>query len=214
MSTYVSLRSMPVRPLATSPSFLLDGVLPEYQITPYHRDQALMSLFPFVFGRLSRRMQNHLRRPESAPVDAAVLVHSTYADGVAQGDLLAAERAPFLAVAALAMRQVLVSEARRRPAQPGAFDQPALVLRRGVQGNFHHLEGEACWHDVLSVHGALKTLAKHKVRWVSLVECRYFAGLSPQDTALALDLTLDEVTESWQQVTTWLGRYLQLKAAA
>lgn len=215
MSMYLSLRTSPYQSSTRSnPAFLLEGVLPESQITPYHRDPALMSLFPWVYERLNRQIQHHFRRQNITPVDAAALVPGTFTRGVAQSDLLVQERAPYLAVAALAMRQILVAEARRRPTRPGAFDEAALTVRHDIQRCFQHTEGDASWHELLSVHGALKTLAKHKVRWVSLVECRYFAGMSSQDTALALDLDLDEVNQDWQQVTAWLERYLQLKSAA
>jgi RNA polymerase sigma factor (TIGR02999 family) len=111
------------------------------------------------------------------------------------------DRRHFFAVAARAMRFVLADEARRQ-----------LSQRRG-EGKAVPLDGTLSEvpdplarrpEEVLAVHQALKKLAELRPRHEQVVELRYFAGLSVEETAEVLSLTPRTVVRDWKAVRVWL----------
>lgn len=108
----------------------------------------------------------------------------------------------FLAIAALAMRQVLVSDAERRCAAKRNAGIAALSLDDGLDA-----ADESCEH-ILHLNEALERLGKLSPRLAQVVECRYFAGYSEAETARALGLTERTVRRDWVKARAWLFREL------
>lgn len=171
-----------------------------------HRDGqpgALSQLMPAVYGDLRRiaRAQMRGRRP-GGTLDTGALVHEAYLRLVDQQRVAWNDRRHFFAVAAMAMRQIAVDHARARARQKrGGGDAPATLTEahdpRGVDLDL-----------VIAIDDALRTLEATNARLVRVVECRYFAGLSEQETAEALDTSVRTVQREWYKARAWLRQHL------
>ena len=114
------------------------------------------------------------------------------------------DRHHFYAAAARAMRFIVVDETRRRLADKRGGGQVAEALDDAiVDPNPKRLE------EVMAVHQALQRLAKVNRRQEQLVELRYFAGLSVDETAEILGVSVPTVVRDWRAVRTWLHVELQ-----
>ncbi len=162
-----------------------------------------------LYGELTNIARGILRRTgRGAGKDAASLVHKAYLR-LRLNETKWNDRRHFLAVATRAMRFVLADEARRHLAKKrGAGDtRPLEVLSRQVA------EPKASpTEEVLSIHQALAALAEVHPRNEKLVKLRYFAGLSVEETARALEVTPRTVVRDWKTTRIWLLG--QLRAAA
>jgi RNA polymerase sigma factor (TIGR02999 family) len=132
------------------------------------------------------------------------LVHETYLRLAEQAVARCNDRAHFLAVASLAMRYVLVDRARARTTRKrgGAIDQ-IVTLDDEVMGADSQAE------MVLDLHEALERLAAWDARLARVVECRFFGGLTEQETAEALGLTVRTVQRDWVKARILLRRALE-----
>ena len=114
------------------------------------------------------------------------------------------DRHHFYAAAARAMRFIVVDEVRRRLAQKRGGEQGVDELPDEIlDPNTSRLD------EVLSVHQSLGRLAKTKPRLERLVELRYFAGLSVQETADVLGISVPTAVRDWRTARTWLHGALQ-----
>ena len=150
--------------------------------------------------RLARRQRSRLRLGQTLGTTA--LVHETYlklADRLAP-DL--AERAHLLAIAARAMRQVLVDYARERGALKRGGGQVPLPLDES------RLAAQVEAGRLMDLDAALERLAEEAPRLAQVVECRFFAGLSEAETAQALSVSLRTVQRDWLEARSWLQREL------
>lgn len=109
----------------------------------------------------------------------------------------------FLATAALAMRQVLANDAEARRAAKRNYGQQTRSLERGDE-----LAMDDADFELLRVSAAVERLARFSSRLAQVVECRYFAGYSEAETALALDVTERTVRRDWVKARAWLFREL------
>jgi RNA polymerase sigma factor (TIGR02999 family) len=122
------------------------------------------------------------------------------------------DRAHFLAVAATAMRQILIDYAkRRRAAKRGGGARPVAL---------HHLEAALGGHEspadlqdelLVALDDALRRLGRCDQRQTRIVECRFFAGMSIEETAEALGVSPATVKRGWALAQAWL--YRDLRAA-
>jgi RNA polymerase sigma factor (TIGR02999 family) len=103
----------------------------------------------------------------------------------------------FLGLCATAMRQILIDELRKR-------------ARRGQQATLETLADRRTTNltDILQVDDALSDLARHGERLVHVVECRFFAGYSEEETARALGVTDRTVRRDWTKARAYLTRAL------
>jgi RNA polymerase sigma factor (TIGR02999 family) len=161
---------------------------------------ALDRMLPLVYDEL-RRLAERVLRGEHAPrtLPATGLVHEAYLK-LAGGDRLdAADRAHFLALAARAMRQVLVDHARRRHAARRGGDWIPTTLTEGLRGTDFKPE------ELLALNEALDAL---DARQRQVVECRFFAGMEEREIAAALGITERTVRRDWLKARAWLYRRL------
>jgi RNA polymerase sigma-70 factor, ECF subfamily len=168
--------------------------------------EALDRLFPLVYEALRRiaRRQLHGERPGHS-LDTTGLVHETYLRLVDHDRLQWQDRGHFFALASRAMRQILVDYARRYRA-----------LRRGGGACHQELHEEDATTDergetLLALDEALERLAAINPRLSQVVECRYFGGLTEEETAQALGVTTRTVQRDWAKARGWL--YLELRGS-
>jgi RNA polymerase sigma factor (TIGR02999 family) len=168
---------------------------------------ALDQLFPLVYLELRAAAARALGRERTGhtlqPTD---LVHEAWlklAGGVRvewQG------RAHFLAVAARAMRQVLVDHARRKGA--GKRGANAVHVTLGQAGAQDQIAPE----DLLALDAALDRLGERDVRLREVVECRFFGGLTEKEIAEALGVTERTVQRDWVRARAWLHQEIYPEA--
>ena len=167
----------------------------------------LDQLVPLVYEELRQIAHLHLnRRRDSKRGDATLattgLVNEVYLKLVDQSNGQWSDRPHFLALASVAMRHILIDRARAR-----------LSGKRGGSHVQVTLEDEALAHDdspaaILEINDALKRLATTDERLARVVECRFFGGLSEQETAEVLGVTIRTVQRDWKKARALLRRAL------
>lgn len=160
---------------------------------------ALDRIFPFVYDELRRLAHKQLRREvEGHTLSTTALVHEAYVRLVDQSRAGWRDRAHFLAVTATAMRRILVDHARRhRSAKRGG------TLRR-VPIESAELGAEERAELLVSLDDALTRLAALDARQAGVVECRFFGGLTEEETAEALGISLRTTKRDWAKAKSWL----------
>jgi RNA polymerase sigma factor (TIGR02999 family) len=161
-------------------------------------------LLPLVYGELHRLAQRYMRRErEDHTLDTTALVHEAYLRLVDQTRVDWQDRSHFLAVAAIAMRRILVEHARRRNVERRGGK------RRRVSLSDLSLVQEDGADTLLALNDALERLAAMSPRLVRVVECRYFLGLTEDETAAALGVTDRTVRRDWIKAKGWLATALE-----
>ena len=168
---------------------------------------ALDRLIPLVYNDLRRLARAQRRRGPMDSLDSVALVHDAYLRLVDQSKVVWRDRGHFFAVCALAMRQIVVDRARRRARLKRGGDQILVPLESGNEPSGRDAVA------VLEIDLALKKLAEVDPRLAKVVECRYFAGLSEEETAAALDVSVRTAQREWFKARAWLRRELEGKHA-
>jgi RNA polymerase sigma factor (TIGR02999 family) len=160
---------------------------------------AMDRVFTIVYRELRALARRQLRRgPPGATLRTTALVHEAYLKLARRADVAPQDRVHFFATAARAMRQVLVDYVRERQAQKRGGGAAALVLDEGLVGS----DGDA--HDVLALDVALHKLATLDERLAQLVELRFFVGLSEEEAAEVLALSVRTVRRDWRRARAFL----------
>ena len=163
-------------------------------------------LFALLYDELRAIAQRHRRRWRGDDtLQTTALVHEVFLKLVDQERITAESRAHFLAVAARAMRHILCNYARDRRAQKrgGAIEHVALDESRGDAPDYSSSESS----DVLvALDEALRRLEKIDSRQSKVVECRFFGGLTIEETAAALGVSPRTVKRDWLVAQAWLRR--------
>jgi RNA polymerase sigma factor (TIGR02999 family) len=161
-------------------------------------------LVPLVYDDLRRVARSQLRRLRvGETLDTTGLVHEAYVRLVDQTSADWQNRAHFLAVSAVAMRQILIDHARERSRLKRGGDRQRTELDEA------HLAVQADAEQLLDLDRALDELGAADARLVRVVECRYFAGYSEQETAEALGVSLRTAQRDWLKARAWLRRALR-----
>ncbi len=167
-------------------------------------EQALDQLISLVYAELQRLARRCLRgeRP-GHPVHTETLVQEACLRLIGCDDLRWQGSRHFFAVAAQQMRRVLAEEARNRKAQKRGsgkttvlFDEAMMVSRERDK-------------EFIALDDALERLEKQSERACRVVELRYFAGLTIEETAEALGVGVDTVKREWRAAKAWLRRELE-----
>ena len=167
-----------------------------------------------AFDRVYEAIYDELRRIARArrrkmfsgdTLNTTALVHETYLKLCRNPHPSFADREHFMAVAATAMRQILVDEARRRlRAKRGGG-----VAHEPVDERIH--DPQALMQDastVLTVHEALKRLGETNPRLEKVIEYRFFGGMTETEAATALGLTERTIRRDWVKARAWLRMHL------
>jgi RNA polymerase sigma factor (TIGR02999 family) len=163
--------------------------------------RALDDIISLVYEEL-RRLASFVRKNEvSATLNSTALVHEAWLK-LKDSPYLSATTLPhFKAIAARAMRQVLVDEARRRSARKrgGAGEAILVALGDSVE------EMASCDEEVIALDEALAELARLNPRQAQMVECRFFAGLNVAETAELLGVSESAIERDWRAAKAWLA---------
>ena len=164
---------------------------------------ALNRLVELVYDDLRQIAHRHLRRNrDHGQFETTGLVHEAYLRLIDQTRATFEDRGHFFAVAALAMRQILVNAARHQSAlKRGGADQPVTLDEERVAIETHA-------ERLMAIDEALTKLAEVDPRLVQIVECRVFAGLGDAEIAAALNVSERTVQRDWSRARAWLGLML------
>lgn len=164
---------------------------------------ALDRLLPRVYGELRRIARLRLRREGNAHTLAATdLVHEAYLKLLPVERVDWRSRAHFFAIASRAMRNVLVDHAVRRGAAKRGAGAVVLPLEDGDASTEQPLD------DLIALSEALDRLERLDERQAHVVECRFFGGLSLEETAAALNTSAATVSRDWTFARAWLHHEL------
>jgi len=171
---------------------------------------AIDRLMPMVYDEL-RAIAHNQRRDEYRvdTLNTTALVHEAYLKIVDQSRVSWQNRAHFFAIAAQAIRRIIVDYARQRQAQKRGggwiripLDQLGTVEEPGADGV-----------DFLALDEALHRLETVDPRQSHIVECRFFGGLTIEETAEAVSVSPATVKREWSMAKAWLHKELEERAA-
>jgi RNA polymerase sigma factor (TIGR02999 family) len=169
---------------------------------------ALANVFPLIYEELHRLAQQQLRRePDGHTLSPTALVHEAYMRLIDYSRMEWNGRAHFLAVAATAMRRILVDHARghRSLKRGGAV--------RHVSIDSVELGTEDRADLLIAVDEALSRLKEIESRQAQVVECRFFGGMTEEETAEALGIGLRTAKRDWAKAKIWLHREIAAQSA-
>lgn len=161
--------------------------------------EALDQLAPLVYDELrwmAHRQMSQEHRPRT--LSTTGLVHEAYLKLVSGPNLPSENRRHFYAAASRAMRQIMVNEARRRNAEKRGGKAEHLLLDSTEIG-FNAVSSE-----ILSLDEALNRLEAVDQRLAQVVECRFFGGLTVDETAEAVTCSSRTVKRDWRLARAWL----------
>ncbi len=164
---------------------------------------AFETLVTLLYDDLRRLARRHLRlRGGQLTLHTAGLVHEAFLRLADQTRLSWENRGHFLAVYARVMHNILIDIARQKQALKRGGDRQQVTLDDA------HLQISAQAEDILAVQDALARLEELAPRLARVVECRFFGGLTEEETALALGVTDRTVRRDWVKARTLLHRML------
>jgi RNA polymerase sigma-70 factor (ECF subfamily) len=184
--------------MGTSPSRDITRLLRAWGVGDEH---ALEQLTPLVYGELRKAAKRHMARERDGhTLQTTALINEVYLrlvklDGVGWQD-----RAHFFAICARLMRRILTDYARSRSYLKRGGDARRVTLDEALM-----VSADPCV-DLLALEGALTKLSEVDFRKSSVVELRFFGGLSLKETAAVLKISTDTVTRDWNLAKAWLLR--------
>ncbi|MEM9554581.1 MAG: ECF-type sigma factor [Acidobacteriota bacterium] len=162
--------------------------------------EALDEIFPMLYAELRHIASGQRRRRvRGGALETTALIHEAYLRFAQRDRQLYSHREHFFAVAARAMRQILLDEAKKR-----------LRAKRGGGVDHDSLDPEQLAIDqqaelMLSLHRGLEKLGSFHERARTVVECRFFGGLTEKETASALGVDERTVRRDWTKARAWLA---------
>ena len=167
-------------------------------------DRALQQLTPLVEGELRRLARAFMARERrDHTLQATALVNEAFIRMTGARDVRWQDRAHFIGVSARLMRRVLVDHARSRGHQKRGGSARRVTLTDGLAAT----PGPSV--DVLELDRALDALEAVEPRRSRVIELRYFGGLTVEETASVLEVSVDTVKRDWRLAKLWLLRELQ-----
>ncbi len=164
---------------------------------------SLDRLVPLIYDELRALAHRQLAREHGQlTAQTTELVHEAYLRLVDDTRVTRRGRAYFFAAAARAMRQVLIDAARRRGAGKRGGGAASIQLDE------NHASVDAYAAEMLDLDRALQRLEEQSPRQVRVVECRYFGGMSIEETAAALEISPRTVKYDWALARAWLYEQL------
>jgi RNA polymerase sigma factor (TIGR02999 family) len=164
---------------------------------------ALEELMPLVYGELRRLASSYLRRERpDHTLQSTALVHEAFLKLVNQRDVEWRNRAHFYGIAAQMIRRILVDYARSHHAEKRGSGAVKLALDEALA------IPQKTDLDLLGLNDALEQLAQMDPRQNRIVELRFFAGLSIEETAEVMQLSPATIKREWNSARAWLFREL------
>ncbi|MBX3289408.1 MAG: sigma-70 family RNA polymerase sigma factor [Acidobacteria bacterium] len=166
-------------------------------------EHALADLIPLVYAELRKMAANFMRRQRPGhTLQTTALINEAYMRLVDSNRVNWQDRGHFFAVAAQLMRRILVDSARRRNSLKRGGDRVLITLDEKAE---LAVEKQT---DMVKLDEALERLARLSVRQAKIVEMRYFAGLTEEQTAEVLGISSRTVRREWSLARAWLYREL------
>lgn len=160
-------------------------------------------LWERVYPDLKRLAHRELRRGRPGDtLQTTALVHEAYLELIDQSEAGWNDRVHFFATAAKIMRHVLINHARRRKRLKRGGGQPDLPLDK------QEIAANERAESILALDEALSQLKTLDDRMASVVECRFFGGMTAEETAHALDVSERTIRRDWRRARAWLSAAL------
>jgi RNA polymerase sigma factor (TIGR02999 family) len=170
----------------------------------------LDALVPLVYDELRRLARNYLRRERpDHTLQPTALVHEAFERLVDQRNVEWEGRSHFMAIAAIAMRRLLLQHAEKRRAAKRGSGKQSLTLDDTAAAL---LGGEIDLGEILDLNACLQRLAELEPRHAQLVELRVFAGMTMAECATHLGTSLRTAERDWRVASAWLRRELSRSA--
>ena len=166
-------------------------------------DHALEHLFELVYNELLRLARVVRGGGAPATLNTTALVHEAYLHLRPSGALDVESKRHFFRLVARAMRQVVAYEVRHRNAQKRGGDAITVLFNDQLLGT------EVPLADLVTLEDALASLEQMHPRQARVVECRFFAGLTVQETADTLGISTATVKRDWRAAKAWLRAHLR-----
>lgn len=168
---------------------------------------ALEQLMPVVYGELRRVAERHIRRERKGhTLQATALIHEVYLRLVERGQPDWQSRIHFFGIASRIMRNVLVDWARRNNAQRRGRDVPRITLDEQIAVTADS------GSDLLVLDEALTALSAFDERGCRAVEMKYFGGLTNEEIASELGISIATVGRDLRAAEAWLRKHWQQEA--
>jgi RNA polymerase sigma factor (TIGR02999 family) len=168
------------------------------------RREAIDEILPYVYAELRRQAARCLRRERRQhTLQTTGLVHEAYLKLVDQRNVKWESRSHFFAIAAQAMRRILVDYAKTRNREKRGGPEEDLPLEEALLAR-----ADATNVDLIALDEALSRLAQVDPQQESIVELRYFCGLSLEETADMLQISRATAARDWSVAKAWLYREL------
>lgn len=181
------------------------GAAGPHHITRYLADlgrgnkAALDALTPLVYSELHKLAKRHLSdERNAATIQPTVLIHEAYLRFVGQDLPEFQSRAHFFGVASQLMRQILVDHARRQRSQKRGSGAARVELGDGMGGSNERAT------DVVALDDSLSALAALDERKAKIIELRFFGGMTAEETAVAMGISLSTVRREQRMAEAWL----------
>lgn len=165
--------------------------------------ETLDQLMPLVYGELRKLAASFLRREHAVSIQTTELVHEAYFKLTNQRAVDWNNKGQFFAIAAQAMRRILIDAARSRKTK--RRDGVRLSLDEAPTVSYENEAG------LLELNDALERLAGFDPRQAKIVELRYFGGLSIDEIAAVLEVSPATVRRDWTIAKAWLHSRLNNK---
>jgi RNA polymerase sigma factor (TIGR02999 family) len=169
------------------------------------QDAETSALFESCYAELRSLADAYFKRKSrNDTLQPTALVHEVYVRLARSSSVVIRDREHFLALAATAMRQILIDRERGRRSRKRDGGTQITITRDLIpdQGDQDAIV------DVLTLDAALRTLAEVSPRQAHLVEMRYFGGLTVDETAAVLDVSVSFAEKEWRVARAWLRREL------
>lgn len=165
---------------------------------------AAARLLPIVYDELRRLASHYFRRQRSDhTLQPTALVHEAFLRMIDQTRAQWKDRAHFFAVAAKAMRQILVNHAVAKNAEKRGGGRAKVALADDLA------PADGNEFDAIALDDALKKLAELDERKARVVELRFFSGLSVEEVAEVLNVSVTTIEGDWRMARAWLSRTMR-----
>lgn len=170
-------------------------------------DEAVAALFDLLYGDLRGRARGlRARWHGNLTMNTTALVNEAYLKLAGGAKLAINDRAHFLAIASRAMRQVLLDYARKASSQKRGGEGVVATLSDELQGPVP--AGASLATELLDLEAALSVLERENPNAARVVECRFFGGMTVQETSVALGISEPTVKRRWAVARSRLYRSL------
>jgi len=168
--------------------------------------EVVNQILPHIYDELKRLASSYLRRERpDHTLQPTALVHEAYMKLIDQKRVQWQNRAHFFGIAAQVMRRILMDHARKHQADKRGGDAEKLPIEEVILVVSHEKSAE-----LIALDDALKELAKMDEQKARIVELRYFGGLSIEETAEVMGVSVPTINRQWRVAKAWL--YSQIAA--